>query len=122
MSQIKVKAESKTRQWDAKLRFRVGDTVEYNGSFYVNTTGANSEPKEISDDWIFTGLIERGKSILIGGNVFDYRPMPDNNTGAPAAGDIACNGWITGTRFGLILVYVAGDPALIGSWDVHSEL
>jgi hypothetical protein len=61
-------------------------------------------------------------TIFIEGNPFTYRPLPSNSTGSFVAGDIACNGWIDQTTFGLILVYVAGDPLLIASWNINSEI
>lgn len=60
--------------------------------------------------------------IEIGGNLFEYRRNPNNNTIGFIPGDIALNGWITSTNFGRLLVYVSGDATNITSWNVLDNI
>lgn len=62
------------------------------------------------------------KKTIVGGQPFNYYPLPSNATGAPIAGEPAKNGWKDngdGT-WGFIneMVYVSGDPALFSSWNI----
>lgn len=52
MSQIIVKSSSKTANWTANKRHKVGETVIYAGGYWTNVTGANSEPG-VGVDWLF---------------------------------------------------------------------
>ena len=54
MSQIKVKIESKSPVWAARKRFRITSTCKYNGAYWVNRTGKNSEPG-VGNDWLKIG-------------------------------------------------------------------
>ena len=51
MSQIIVKSSSKTALWTINKRHKVGQTVEHNGGYWTNITGANSEPG-VGTDWL----------------------------------------------------------------------
>lgn len=55
--------------------------------------------------------------IEIGGNLFEYKRNPNNNTVGFIAGDIAVNGFIDANTFGRLLVYVSGTPTNINSWN-----
>ena len=51
MSQQKTKTTTGTKFWSLNLRPKVGITVTHNLREWINTSGANSEPDENSNDW-----------------------------------------------------------------------
>lgn len=123
----KAKIQTITNSWRPKARYSVNQTVTHGGSYWQNITGINDEPSESSNNWFFAGSVSGssggGSSIEIGGNIFEYRPMPSNVSGSPVNGDIAANGWIGQTEFGLILVLNDdANPELLVSWDVISKI
>jgi hypothetical protein len=56
--QTSIKVKNKSTVWSIGLRVRVLDVVSYNGSYFSNTSGKNSEPSVASSDWLFIGFIE----------------------------------------------------------------
>lgn len=54
--------ENKKVIWNSSLRPKVGDVVEYNGVFYTNLTGLNTEPG-VGSDWDRQFLINDIKEI-----------------------------------------------------------
>lgn len=50
---------SNARPWNPDKRYRVGDVVLYNGAYYGNKTGLNSNPIDISN-WVFIAEIIEG--------------------------------------------------------------
>lgn len=73
---------------------------------------SNQPPATISDD----------EKILIGGNSFTYKKLPNSALGF-TVGDIAVNGWISQTEFGLVLsLNNAASPELLASWDIINKI
>lgn len=65
------------------------------------------------------------KTIIIGGNPFDYKPKIGNDGTTCQQGDIALNGWLSDGSFGARLIYIGvngGSGENASDWQVESQL
>lgn len=60
----KVSISENAKEWSASLQVKIGEIVNYNGSFYVNISGSNvTTPSSVGTaDWIYVGE-ERGPTL-----------------------------------------------------------
>ena len=103
--------------WSANLRFKVGDSVTFSGSTYVNKTGANGQP-DTSNDWdeVGGGGAVAPSYIIPFGTLIVYKASGNLNTGAIEAGDIAM-GQLNGDIFLSRGTYVSGNILDLASYS-----
>lgn len=94
--------------WDLEiLEIYLNYGVKYNFQFWLRN-------RDDPEAW--------PKKTIVGGQSFEWYPLPTNATGAPIAGEPAKNGWKDngGGTWGFIneMVYVSGDPTLLASWNI----
>jgi len=63
MSQIIVKIDSKTDNWNINRRYRVGQSVTHKSLNWSNLTGSNTEPG-IGLDWLFLSSVNASSKEL----------------------------------------------------------
>lgn len=96
---------TKNKAWNANLRVRVGQSVIYAGSTWVNKTGFNSEPG-VSTDW---EEVSGGASYIVPfGELTVYKLSTNSDLENIEAGDIATGQLNTGI-FLERGVYVSGS-------------
>lgn len=54
---LQQRLKAQTPAWNNKQRYRVTQAVSHNGSYWVNTTGFNSEPTPSNQNWLFAGYL-----------------------------------------------------------------
>lgn len=89
------------------------------GSEFVAISKAGETKKVKISNWVQSNAAEY---ILIEGNRFRYEPIIGGTPGNFQLGDLALNGWISQNKWGKILSYSGGNPALFTSWDVLEEI
>src|SRR6478609_9067718 len=55
--QSKVRLVNTNQIWDSKKRYRINETVRYQGIVYQNSTGSNSDPS-LGTDWAFVVRVD----------------------------------------------------------------
>nr|WP_299067213.1 hypothetical protein [uncultured Allomuricauda sp.] len=60
----RTKVENKTSIWSLNFRPRTGSSTTYNGFYWTNTTGRNSEPG-VGTDWTNSGAITASQAYII---------------------------------------------------------
>jgi len=68
--QPSLKIINQSTNWKANLRLKVGDTVIFDDSYWVNVAGSNSEPYIGNPDWIYissSSPLRRKKTKLVTG-------------------------------------------------------
>ena len=49
--------KNQATNWQEKARYKIRNTVTHNGSYWVNSTGINTEPTNGSPNWIVAGSV-----------------------------------------------------------------
>jgi hypothetical protein len=120
---LTTKTTAKNQNWAAYLRNRVGDSVIHDNKVWSNLTGKNSEPSDLSEDWLFVQSLntEIRPNIFINGNIFSLIKNPLNNDpllkNTLEVNDDASNGAWDENEFWNQARYLGGGKDVKENWN-----